>query len=57
MLAKCFPSATAPLRASDTQGSAQGYDVVMFSSFMMGDIAASDALVDLMPYISNDTEQ
>ncbi|KAL6756700.1 hypothetical protein V8C86DRAFT_3096632 [Haematococcus lacustris] len=44
-------------QASDNQGSAQGYDVVMFSSFMMGDNAASDALVDLMPYISNDTDQ
>ncbi|GFH21130.1 hypothetical protein HaLaN_18371 [Haematococcus lacustris] len=44
-------------QAIDTQGSAQGYDVVMFSSFMMGDIATSGALVDLAPYISNDTDQ
>ncbi|GFH21134.1 ABC transporter substrate-binding protein [Haematococcus lacustris] len=52
-----FPAGLHTAGASDTQGSAQGYDVVMFSSFMMGDIAASDALVDLMPYISNDTDQ
>ncbi|GFH31414.1 uncharacterized protein HaLaN_30458, partial [Haematococcus lacustris] len=106
LLAKCFPSATAPLRplrvlvitgleslqlrsqqytavtgipvnvqsvsyfslssairkqasaqASGTDSPAQGYDVVMFSSLMMGDIASSGALVDLAPYISNDTDQ
>ncbi|KAJ9529714.1 hypothetical protein QJQ45_014483 [Haematococcus lacustris] len=40
-----------------TDDSAAGYDAVVFSSYMIGDLGAAGALVDLAPYISNDTDQ
>ncbi|KAJ9529019.1 hypothetical protein QJQ45_007090 [Haematococcus lacustris] len=47
----------ASAQATGSDSSARGYDAVMFSSLMMGDIASSGALVDLAPYITNDTNQ
>ncbi|GFH22600.1 uncharacterized protein HaLaN_20090, partial [Haematococcus lacustris] len=40
-----------------TDDSASGYDAVVFLSNMIGDLGSAGALVDLAPYISNDTNQ
>ncbi|GFH22743.1 hypothetical protein HaLaN_20255, partial [Haematococcus lacustris] len=41
----------------DTTAASSLYDLVMFSSSMMGDLGSTGALADLRPWILGDTEQ